>query len=128
VNRSAVVSTQNADSLGGLLFRNVAPGKNYRVIALLPRGKRKRLHKVKSGKITVHSTAAAPWDPGVYNQAIPDNGYGYLTTRDGTQLAYTIHPPTQPAGQPTGKGEGGSIKLPTVPANTSYSPPYPTLI
>ena len=35
--------------------------------------------------ITVHSDAAAPWDPGIYNQSIPDNGYTYLTTRDGTQ-------------------------------------------
>ena len=29
----------------------------------------------------------------VYNQSIPSDGYGYLTTRDGTKLAYTVHPP-----------------------------------
>jgi uncharacterized protein len=109
--------TQNADSLGGLLFRNVAPGKGYRV-QTNPNGPR-------SGAITVHSDAAAPWDPGIYNQSIPDNGYTYLTTRDGTKLAIDVHPPTSPAGEP---GAPSFIHLPTFPTNTSYAPPYPTLI
>ena len=30
----------------------------------------------------------------VYNQTIPPDGYGYMTTRDGTKLAYSVHPPT----------------------------------
>lgn len=68
--------TQSADSLGGLLFRNVPPGNGYRV--------RLDSNGVESDPITVHSNAAAPWDPGIYNQSIPDNGYTYLTTRDGT--------------------------------------------
>ena len=55
---------------------------------------------VESGPITVHSDAAAPWDPSIYNQSIPDNGYTYLTTRDGTQLAIDVHPATSPAGEP----------------------------
>src|SRR5579863_1907491 len=59
--------TQHADSLGGALFRNVKPGKGYRVITLVPKGKNKRLHRVKSGKITVYTSSAAPWDPGIYN-------------------------------------------------------------
>ena len=113
--------TQNADSLGGLLFRNVPPGKGYRV-QLTPNG-------AKSGPITVYSDAAAPWDPGIYNQSIPDNGYSYLTTRDGTQLAIDVHPPSSPAGQP---GAPSSITLPTFPQRgvptPSYTPPYPTLI
>ena len=86
------MSTQNADSLGGLLFRNVKPGNGYRV-RLTSTGET-------SGQITVHTTAAAPWDPSIYNQSIPDNGYTYLTTRDGTQLAIDVHPPTSPAGEP----------------------------
>src|SRR5437588_7577770 len=109
--------TQNADSLGGLLFRNVPPGKGYRA-RLDPSGPR-------SPPITVHSDAAAPWDPGVYNQSIPDNGYTYLTTRDGTKLAIDVHPPTSPAGEP---GAPSFIHLPTFPGNPSYTPPYPTLI
>jgi predicted acyl esterase len=112
-----VLYTQNADSLGGLLFRNVPPGKGYRV-QLNPNGST-------SGSITVHSNAAAPWDPDIYNQTINDSGYQYLTTRDGTQLAIDVHPPTSPAGEPSGPT---FIHLPTFQANTSYAPPYPTLI
>ncbi|MEA2145590.1 MAG: uncharacterized protein QOG59_1177 [Solirubrobacteraceae bacterium] len=112
--------TQSADSLGGLLFRNVPPGKGYRV-ALYPSG-------AASGPITVHSNAAAPWNPGTYNQSIADTGYTYLTTRDGTQLAIDVHPPTSPAGEPG----VSSIPLPTFPRpgvpTPSYTPPYPTLI
>jgi predicted acyl esterase len=113
--------TQSADSLGGLLFRNVAPGAGYRV-RLASTGE-------ESDSITVHSDAAAPWDPGVYDQSIPDNGYTYLTTRDGTQLAIDVHPPTSPAGEP---GVPSSFHFPTFPQagvpTPSYTPPYPTLI
>jgi uncharacterized protein len=84
------VSTQTADSLGGLLFRGVAPGRRYRV--------RSSSTSEQSGPITVHTQAAAPWDPGIYKQSIPDSGYTYLTTRDGTQLAIDVHPPGIPAG------------------------------
>jgi len=115
--KGRTLHTQRADSLGGLLFRNVKPGSGYRV-RLYP-------HGAKSGPITVHSDAAAPWDPGIYNQSIPDNGYAYLTTRDGTKLAIDVHPPTSPAGQP---GAPSFIHLPTFPGNSSYAPPYPTLI
>jgi uncharacterized protein len=122
VNRSGeTVYTQNANSLGGLLFRNVAPGTSYRV-RLTSTGET-------SGKITVHSEAAKPWDPGVYEQSIPENGYTYLTTRDGTQLAISVHPPSSPAGEP---GVPSSFHFPTLPIpgvpNPSYTPPYPTLI
>jgi hypothetical protein len=112
----ATVDTQNADSLGGLLFRNVTPGPGYRVRAISS--------GETSALITVHPETAAPWDPGIYNQSIPDNGYTYLTTRDGTQLAIDVHPPSSPAGEP-GSGE---IHLPPLPASGSYTPPYPTLI
>jgi len=115
------VYTQSADSLGGLLFRNVKPGAGYRV-RLTATGE-------ESGPIKVHSAAAAPWDPSIYNQSIPDNGYTYLTTRDGTQLAIDVHTPSSPAGEP---GVPSEIHLPTLPIpgvpTPSYTPPYPTLI
>ena len=101
------LSTQRADSLGGLLFRNVAPGTGYRV--------RLESDGAESGPLTVHSDQAAPWDPGIYNQSIPDNGYGYLTTRDGTKLAIDVHPPTSPAGEP-GLPPGTRSKWPCLPA------------
>ncbi len=117
----AAVYTQNADSEGGLLFRNVAPGGGYRV-RLTSTGET-------SAPIKVHSDAAAPWDPSIYEQSIPDNGYTYLTTRDGTQLAISVHPPTSPAGEP---GVPSLFHFPTLPIpgvpTPSYTPPYPTLI
>jgi predicted acyl esterase len=81
-----VVATQSADSLGGLLFRTVKPGNGYRV--------RPASGGQASGPITVHSDAAAPWDPSIYSQTINDQGYQYLTVRDGTKLAIDVHPPT----------------------------------
>ena len=116
------VYTQEADSQGGLLFRNVKPGKNYRV-RLTSTGET-------SGPITVHTDASAPWDPGIYSQEIPDNGYTYLTTRDGTQLAIDVHPPTSPAGEPgvPSMFHFPSLSLPPGGASLSYTPPYPTLI
>ncbi len=83
------VSTKSADSLGGLLFRTVAPGKNYRV--------QLSSTSEESGPITVHTRAARSWEPSLYKQAIPDSGYTYLTTRDGTQLAIDVHLPTFPS-------------------------------
>jgi predicted acyl esterase len=109
-----VVANQPADSLGGILFRNIPAGSGYRV-RVEPNGPT-------SGSLTVHSAASAPWDPSIYRQTIPDNGYTYLTTRDGIQLAIDVHPPTSPAGEP---GLPSSVKVPNGP---DYMPPYPTLI
>ncbi len=86
------LKTQSANSLGGLLFRERAAGQGYHV--------RRKSDGLQSGPLTVHSDQAAPWDPGIYNQSIPTNGYTYLTTRDGTKLAINVHPPTSPAGEP----------------------------
>jgi predicted acyl esterase len=94
----ATLSTQTADSLGGLLFRGVAPGSGYQVQSVADGSE--------SGPVTVYSAAAAPWDPSIYDQSIPNKGYGYLTTRDGTQLAIDVRPPL----------------------TAGAKPPYPTLI
>ena len=107
--------TQTADDLGGLLFRKVPPGTGYRVL--------QTSDGQESAPLTVHTDAAAPWDPSIYKQKISDNGYQYLTTRDGTKLAIDVHPPTDPAGEP---GLPPGTPLPKGP--TDYTPPYPTLI
>jgi predicted acyl esterase len=120
LNKSGgTVATQNADSLGGVLFREVKPGTNYKVSA----------GGETSGALTVHNDASAPWDPSIYEQEIPDNGYTYLKTRDGTELAISVHPPTSPAGEP---GVPSMFKFPTLPIpgvpNIPFTAPYPTLI
>jgi dipeptidyl aminopeptidase/acylaminoacyl peptidase len=112
------VATKTADSLGGIVFYKVRPGSGYR-IHVLPHGPR-------SAAVTVHSDAAAPWDPKIYDQTIPAKGYGYLTTRDGTKLAYYVHPPTAPPAKVNGAGVPDNNLPGGVPA--SYAPPYPTLI
>src|SRR5207247_177464 len=81
-----VVATRNANDLGGLLFRNVPPGDGYRV--------RLAADGETSGPLTVLTTQSAPPSTEVYDQTIPSDGYGYLNTRDGTKLAYSVHPPS----------------------------------
>jgi uncharacterized protein len=108
------IATNTATPEGGVLFRNVKPGSGYRV-KVLPSGP-------KSAALTVHTNASAPWDPKVYNQTgIPTDGYGYLTTRDGTKLAMRVWLPSELGGA---EGTPG-VSLPAGPA---YSAPYPTLI
>ena len=107
-----ILSTQSADSLGGLLFRDVPPGSGYRVRAL-PQGS-------ESESVTVYTTASTPWDPAIYNQSISPDGYGYLTTRDGTKLAIDVHPP-----QDVTKELPGLSRLPLPYLGGG---PYPTLI
>jgi uncharacterized protein len=121
LKKGAPVATQHADSLGGLLFREVKPGKGY-AVSVASTGET-------SQPVTVHSDAAAPWDPSIYEQSIPDNGYTYLKTRDGTELSIDVHPPTSPAGEP---GVPSSFHFPTLPIpgvpTPSYTAPYPTII
>ncbi len=83
--KGETVSTQTADSLGGLLFRKVAPGRLYKV--------RLSSTSEESGPITVHTQKPASWNKSTYKQSIPNSGYTYLTTRDGTKLAIDVHPP-----------------------------------
>ena len=109
------LSTQTADSLGGVLFRKVTPARGYHV-RLSSTGE-------ESGRITVHTQAAAPWDSSIYKQSIPDSGYTYLTTRDGTQLAIDVHPPGLPSDAP---GLGSGLQFPALPAASKTE--YPTLI
>src|SRR4051794_7842468 len=107
-----VVRTQKANFLGGALFRNVRPGTGYHV------------HQVggpTSKALTVHGNGAKQWNPAIYKQPIKDDGYGYMTTRDGTKLAYRVWLPTELGGA---EGTPGL----TAPGGPAYSSPYPTLI
>jgi len=104
------VATRTVNDLGGALFRNVAPGSGYRV--------RGSGDGATSAPLTVMSTQAAPPSTDVYDQTLPSRGYGYLTTRDGTKLAISVHPPQDVANVlPVG------AQLPSLPSG-----PTPTLI
>jgi len=103
------IATRQANSLGGLLFRNVPAGSGYRV--------RPSAGGAASPPLTVLSKQSAPPSTAGYNQAIPSSGYGYLTTRDGTKLSMYVHPP-----QDVAKALPG-VQLPPIPSG-----PTPTLI
>jgi uncharacterized protein len=106
------VATRTVNSLGGLLFRNVPAGSGYRV--------RPAAGGEASGPLTVLSRDPAPASAGIYNQSIARDGYGYLTTRDGTKLAINVHAPQDVADVlPLPEG----VELPPVPTG-----PTPTLI
>src|SRR3954447_14505614 len=95
VNSSdTVVQSRNANSRGGALFRDVAPGSGYTV----------QSGAETSDPLTVSADpikadlSAAPPNPGtLYSQTLLTHGYGYMTMRDGTKLAYDVHPPTDVA-------------------------------
>lgn len=109
------VASKSADNLGGVLFREVAPGGGYRVeVAGGPQ----------SGPLTVLTQQSAPPDPSIYEQKIEPHGYQYLTTRDGTKLAVDVHPPQDvlkiltgkvPASESGGSGGGGAPTVPQLP-------------
>jgi predicted acyl esterase len=108
----SAVATKQVNSLGGTLFRDVAPGGGYRV--------RPAAGGEASGPLTVLSTQSAPPSASIYNQSVPSRGYGYLTTRDGTKLSYYVHPPQDVANAlPLPDG----VELPDLGGG-----PYPTLI
>ncbi|HUE26420.1 MAG TPA: CocE/NonD family hydrolase, partial [Solirubrobacteraceae bacterium] len=111
-SNGTTVSTQTADSLGGLLFRHVAAGQEYRV-KLSSTGE-------ESGPLTVHTQAARAWDTSIYKQSIPTSGYGYLTTRDGTQLAVDVHLPGAPPGLSAFAPASKKVAYPTLIEYAGY--------
>lgn len=86
------VATDQVNALGGVLYRDVTPGDGY-TLENLDTGD-------VSAPVMVHSDAAAPWDPTIYDQTIEPDGYQYLTTRDGTELAIMVRPPLAPTDGP----------------------------
>ncbi|MFL6089642.1 MAG: CocE/NonD family hydrolase [Aeromicrobium sp.] len=110
------IASHDANSLGGSLFREVPAGTGYTV----------QSGGETSDPITVLPNQSAPPSTDVYNQTLPTSGYGYMTMRDGTKLAYAVHPPTQPAnlGLP-----GTPLTEVNVPGGVApYTAPYPTLV
>jgi predicted acyl esterase len=86
------VDTGKAGKLGGALFREVVEGGGYRV-----RSDGRRA----SDRLRVMSGEADPPSTDMYEQELPDTGYGYLRTRDGTKLAVSVRKPAGPGPHPT---------------------------
>jgi uncharacterized protein len=77
--------TKRAGRLGGAVFRGVKPGR----------------YRVAGRRVRVLPNRSAPPSTRIYRQKIPAKGYGYLTTRDGTQLAVNVSTPPGPGPFPT---------------------------
>ncbi|HTU95194.1 MAG TPA: CocE/NonD family hydrolase [Solirubrobacteraceae bacterium] len=88
--RGRAVATQRADSLGGIVFRDVTPGPGYRM----------RAADRTSAPVTVMPDRDAPPSTKGYDQKLPVGGYGYLRTRDGTRLAIDVRLPGPASGGP----------------------------
>ena len=78
------VERKTAGPLGGIVFRKVDPGDRYRV--------RKGNGGPHSALIRVLTDKGKPPSTDIYNQQI-GSGYGYLRTRDGTELAINTYLP-----------------------------------
>ncbi len=107
--KGRTVAKRKADALGGVVFRAVKPGSGYRLRSASGEA---------AGPLTVLTKSPAPPSTDVYNQSIPASGYGYLTTRDGTQLSIYVHPP-----QDITNAEPTGINLPALGSSAT-----PTLI
>jgi uncharacterized protein len=87
------VLSQQAGDLGGIVYRDVKAGDGYRV--------RQASDGAASPSFTVLPDRSAPPSTSIFGQTIPASGYGYLTTRDGTQLAIDVRLPSGPGPYPT---------------------------
>ncbi len=103
-----VVQSGKADDQGALLFREVPADEGYVVIT------RDGVEIQASAAVTVRTAADAP-DQSFYDSQEIGPGYGYLTTRDGIQLAINAVLPGDPEDGP----------YPTVIEYSGYDPANP---
>jgi uncharacterized protein len=99
-----VVGRRRVDAQGAALFRHVEPGSGYRATVT---GQR-------SEPIAVASTDDVPPES-MYTSQHLEPGFGYITTRDGTQLSVNVSLP--------GPADGGPY--PTVVEYSGYDPSNP---
>ena len=94
-HRGHQVASGTVDANGSLLFHNLAPGSQYRVLqddagAI-----------TQSDRLTVLSQNPTPPTSDIFNQTLQidpstNSGYNYITTRDGTTLAAMVRLPGPP--------------------------------
>jgi hypothetical protein len=101
----AVVQSQPADEYGSRVFRNLTPGKGYRV----------KVGAEQSGEIEVRAVDAPPPDASFYANQKLAAGSGYITARDGIKLAVYVTLP----------GPADQGPYPTVVNYSGYDPAKP---
>lgn len=88
-----VLAVVQADYQGSYVFRELAPGPGYHVVET---GTNPRVH----GPFEVMSIEGSQPDQAFYDSQTLQPGYGYLTTRDGTQLSVFVALPGPPEDGP----------------------------
>ena len=83
LRRGETVGKRSAGSLGGVVFRKVEPGGGY----IVEQG------TATTAGLRVMTSRSRPPSDSIYDQQLPAGGYGYFKTRDGTELALTVHLP-----------------------------------
>jgi predicted acyl esterase len=111
IGKVGTTKTRTTDANGAVVFRYVPVGKGYEV--------RRTDGSARSKPVDVTSLGFKP-DQSMYSGQKLQDGYGYLTTRDGTKLAINV---TLPG--PADKGP-----YPTVVEYSGYDPanPEPSLV
>ena len=89
IRDGSTVASKPGGELGGVVFRKVTPGNGYTV----------RSAGTTTPSLKVLSTRSKPPSKAIYDQTL-DEGYGYLTTRDGTKLAIDVRLPGPPEDGP----------------------------
>ncbi len=89
IRDGSTVASKPGGELGGVVFRKVTPGSGYTV----------RSAGTTTPSLKVLSTRSKPPSKAIYDQTL-DEGYGYLTTRDGTKLAIDVRLPGPPEDGP----------------------------
>jgi predicted acyl esterase len=89
----SVVDNGVVDYQGSLIFREVEPGDGYRVVTTgFPREASRALR--------VEAVETSTPEQSFYDDQVLAEGYGYLTTRDGTQLSVFVSLPGPPEDGP----------------------------
>ncbi|MDJ0786238.1 MAG: CocE/NonD family hydrolase [Myxococcota bacterium] len=103
-----IVEEAPADEQGSRIFRQVPPGEGYRVTTA-------GSPTLTSDAVEVMSVEGSLPSPDFYSNQVLEPGYGYITMRDGTQLAVFVSLPGPPEEGP----------YPTVVNYSGYSPGRP---
>jgi predicted acyl esterase len=104
----AVVKSGIVDDLGSFLFRDLTPGTGYAVVEHLGSDDQT------STPLTVTAQTDVP-PSSLYSGQTLNNGFGYITTRDGTHLSINVHLP----------GPANAGPYPTVVEYSGYDPSNP---
>ena len=102
---NAVVDTVTVDAVGSAVFREVSPGSGYTV----------RIGAEESDPVMVAALAGPPPPQGFYSGQTLNEGFQYITMRDGTKLAARVFLPGPPEDGP----------YPTVIEYSGYNPAAP---